>query len=186
MRTFARTTAAAVVIGLFVGSVAGCSDNNKSSGSSTKSATASAGTGGASPSASSTAAETVHTRSAGPGTILVDAQGRSLYLFEADTTPQSTCSGACATAWPPLTVTGAPVAGKGAKADLLGTTTRADGTQQVTYNGHPLYYFQGDRTAGDTNGQGLTQFGAGWFVLDASGNKLAGQATPTGGGGGGY
>ena len=106
------------------------------------------------------------------GQILVDANGKTLYLFEADTSTQSTCSGACAQAWPPLTTTGAPKAAGSASASLLGTTTRSDGTTQVTYSGHPLYYFVNDTRAGDTNGEGSTAFGAGWDVLSPTGVKI--------------
>ena len=81
------------------------------------------------------------------GTFLVDAKGRALYLWDADHGAKSICSGACAQAWPPLTTTGTPKASGAAKASLLGTTTRADGSREVTYAGHPLYYFEGDSDA---------------------------------------
>jgi predicted lipoprotein with Yx(FWY)xxD motif len=101
--------------------------------------------------------------------MLVDAQGRTLYLWQADTGTSSTCSGACATAWPPVTTTGKPAAGSGAKANLLGTTKRADGSTQVTYAGHPLYRFAGDSAAGRLNGQGSDAFGAKWYVVTPAG-----------------
>jgi predicted lipoprotein with Yx(FWY)xxD motif len=110
------------------------------------------------------------------GTILVDSQGRTLYLFTRDSGTTSMCSGPCATAWPPLVATGAPTATSGANAALLGTSKRADGTTQVTYNGHPLYRFVKDRNAGETNGQGVTAFGGSWFAVTAAGNE-AGQAS---------
>ncbi|MFE9424841.1 hypothetical protein ACFYNO_17920 [Kitasatospora sp. NPDC006697] len=106
------------------------------------------------------------------GTILTDSQGRTLYLFEKDTPTASHCDGTCATAWPPLTTTGTPHAGTGVSAADLGTVTRADHSMEVTYHGHPLYYFAGDHRPGDTNGEGSTAFGAGWYVLDPSGNKI--------------
>ena len=106
------------------------------------------------------------------GTILVDANGRTLYLFEADKSTQSTCNGACAAAWPPLLTSGGPTAGGSAKPGLLGTTKRSDGKTQVTYNGHPLYGYAGDSKPGDTNGEGLNQFGAAWYVLNTSGEKV--------------
>jgi predicted lipoprotein with Yx(FWY)xxD motif len=106
------------------------------------------------------------------GRILVDAGGRTLYLFEKDTSTASTCDGACATSWPPLTTTGNPEAGGGALAGKLGTTKRTDGKTEVTYNGHPLYYYAGDTTPGDTSGQGLDQFGAEWDVLSPAGEKI--------------
>jgi predicted lipoprotein with Yx(FWY)xxD motif len=96
------------------------------------------------------------------GRILVDARGRTLYLFEKDKGRSSTCYGACASYWPPVTTLGRPRAGLGVRAALLGTTRRRDRKLEVTYAGHPLYYFAGDMKRGDTNGQGLNQFGAGW------------------------
>lgn len=125
---------------------------------------------------------TVSVRSSRLGQILVDGEGRTLYLFEADTSNKSTCNDACARAWPPLITTGEPKAGKGVKADLLGTTTRDDGKTEVTYNGHPLYYYEGDEKPGDTTGQDLDQFGAKWFVLNADGNKVEGKGTGEDGG----
>jgi predicted lipoprotein with Yx(FWY)xxD motif len=115
---------------------------------------------------------TVKTRHGKLGTYLVDGKGRTLYLFEKDKTKKSTCSGSCATAWPPLTTKGKPKAAGTAKASLLGTSKRADGTTQVTYNGHPLYYFVQDKKAGDTKGQGIDAFGAEWYVLSRSGKKI--------------
>ncbi len=108
-----------------------------------------------------------------PGKALVGSNRHTLYLFEADTNGQSTCTGACAAAWPPDTVAGMPTAGSGVNQALLGTVKRSDGTTQVTYNHHPLYYFAGDTSAGTANGQGSTAFGAGWFVVNASGNKIS-------------
>jgi predicted lipoprotein with Yx(FWY)xxD motif len=108
-----------------------------------------------------------------PGKALVGSNRHTLYLFEADKNGKSTCTGACAAAWPPDTVTGMPRAGSGVNQALLGTVKRSDGTTQVTYNHHPLYYFAGDASAGTANGQGSTAFGAGWFVVNASGNKIS-------------
>ena len=106
------------------------------------------------------------------GRILVDAQGRTLYLFEADKGTASTCDGACASAWPPLTTAEKPIAGPGVSASKLGTTTRGDGTTEVTYNGHPLYTFAGDSAPGQANGQGSDGFGAEWYVRSAAGNAV--------------
>ncbi|UGQ15046.1 hypothetical protein LO772_16650 [Yinghuangia sp. ASG 101] len=128
---------------------------------------------------------TVDTRNTAPGTVLVDATGRTLYMFEADTANTSTCTGDCAVVWPPLPAPAPPTAGGNAKANLLGTTVRPDGITQVTYNSHPLYLFQGDQQPGNTNGQGLNQFGALWYVLDANGNAII-TGGSGGGGGGGY
>src|SRR3954451_25496164 len=106
------------------------------------------------------------------GRILVDARGRSLYLFEKDKGTASTCYGACAGVWPPLLTKSKPVAVRGAAAGKLGTTKRKDGTLQVTYKGHPLYLYVGDTRSGQTSGQNLDQFGAEWYVLSTAGVKV--------------
>jgi predicted lipoprotein with Yx(FWY)xxD motif len=104
------------------------------------------------------------------GRILTDGSGRTLYLFEKDKGAASTCNGACAGLWPPLTATGA--AGRGVSAAKLGSIKRADGKTEATYAGHPLYTYAGDSKPGDTRGQGLDQFGAEWYVLAPSGHKI--------------
>src|SRR3954451_787009 len=106
------------------------------------------------------------------GRILVDSKGITLYDFPPDKRSASVCYGACAALWPPLLTTGKPVAGPGVKQALLGTTKRKDGKLEVTYNGHPLYYFVSDRKPGQTTGQGLDQFGAPWWVLSAAGKEI--------------
>ena len=116
------------------------------------------------------------------GQILVNAHGRTLYLFEKDKNGKSACSGACASFWPPLLTTGKPAAGKGVSTSLLGTTRRADGHTQVTYNGHPLYTFKLDTNAGQTKGQNSKAFGAEWYVLSPKGAKIE-KASRAGGGG---
>jgi len=137
--------------------------------------------GGSTPSSSSTSAVTP----AGPATvavatdaklgkILVDGSGRTLYLFEADKGTTSTCYSSCASYWPPLLTNGAPQAGSGANASLLGTTNRTDGTVEVTYAGHPLYYVVTDHNPGDATGQAVNNFGAAWFVLGSDGKKIGG------------
>ncbi len=107
------------------------------------------------------------------GQVLVDGNGRTLYLFVADSGSQSACnSAACVQYWPPLLTTGAPQAGPGVNAALLGTTTRKDGTTEVTYAGHPLYYFISDKKAGDVTGQGIVGFGGPWYVVSPSGMQI--------------
>jgi len=106
------------------------------------------------------------------GKILVDSAGHTLYLFEKDSGTTSACTGACASAWPPLRVSGKPKVGTGINAAQVGTTTRSDGKPQVTYHGHPLYRYQGDQKPGDTNGQGLTAFGGGWFAVSPAGQAV--------------
>jgi predicted lipoprotein with Yx(FWY)xxD motif len=135
--------------------------------------------------AASGSSATVSVADTGLGKILVDSQGRTLYLFEQDTGTKSTCSGGCATAWPPLEASGKPTAGAGAEASLLGTTPASDGKQQVTYDGHPLYRYQGDSNPGDTNGQGIDAFGAPWYVLSSTGNQIT-TASSSSGGSNGY
>ena len=114
------------------------------------------------------------------GKILVDSQGRTLYLFKADAGTKSTCFGECANDWPPLRAAGKP-AGTGASASVVGTTARSDGKPQVTYQGHPLYLFEGDQKPGDTNGQGITAFGAAWYALTPAGNQVSGEMSTSGG-----
>jgi predicted lipoprotein with Yx(FWY)xxD motif len=106
------------------------------------------------------------------GRILVDGKGRTLYDFPPDKNGMSTCYGACAALWPPLTTHGKPVAGHGVRASLLGTTKRKDGKLEVTYNHHPLYYFVSDQKPGQTTGQGVKQFGAPWWVISAAGKEI--------------
>jgi len=106
------------------------------------------------------------------GTFLVAGNGDTLYLFEADKSKKSTCNGACAQGWPPFLTKGKPSAGSGVKASLIGTTKRADGTTQVTYNGHPLYRYIGDTRPGTTNGEGSKAFGASWYVVKPNGKKI--------------
>jgi predicted lipoprotein with Yx(FWY)xxD motif len=163
--------AAAVLVPVVALAAAGCGGNDSTP---TAAATKTGGDSSA----------TVSVASTGLGDILVDAQGKSLYLFEQDTGTKSTCSGACATAWPPLRTSGKPTAGSGAKTSLLGTTPRSDGDPQVTYDGHPLYGYQGDSNAGDTNGQGIDGFGAPWYVLSPSGNEITTSASSAGSGNG--
>jgi predicted lipoprotein with Yx(FWY)xxD motif len=133
----------------------------------------SASTGSTSAPATSVATATVSVAmNAKLGQILVDGNGRTLYLFEADKSSSSTCYGACATYWPPLLTGGAPMAGTGVKASLLGTTKRTDGTTEVTYAGHPLYYVVTDHNPGDATGQAVNNFGAAWYVVGTDGNKI--------------
>lgn len=106
------------------------------------------------------------------GKILVDAGGRTLYLFKKDSKGTSACSGSCAQVWPPLSTNGSPQAGPGASAALIGTTRRADGKTEVTYDGHPLYTYQGDSKPGDTTGENVDQFGAEWYVLSPQGDEV--------------
>jgi predicted lipoprotein with Yx(FWY)xxD motif len=139
----------------------------------------------ATPKTSTGSSATVGVANSSLGSILVNTTGRTLYLFKADVGTKSACTGACATAWPPLLATGKPTAGTGLTASKLGTITRSGGKQQVTYNGHPLYRFIKDQNPGQTTGQGVTAFGAAWFALTPSGNQASAPASSSGGGGSG-
>lgn len=126
------------------------------------------------------------------GTILVDGRGRTLYLFERDRKGASRCNAACLTYWPPLTSTGTPRAGKGVQRSMLGLTHSGGRARQVTYAGHPLYLFVGDKRPGDTAGEGLKNFGAEWYAVGANGHTVEQGASGSSGSpsgpsyGGGY
>lgn len=173
----AATTLA--VLGL---AVAGCGSSSNSNTGKTEASgypatSTSTPTGAASTTGSAAGGATVlTTEHTALGTILAAGPKRlTVYLFAADTGSASKCSGACAEVWPPVTTTGAPKAEGGALAAALGTTTRPEGTKQVTYKGHPLYYYVSDRQAGETGGQGLNSFGAPWWALSPSGTQITGS-----------
>jgi predicted lipoprotein with Yx(FWY)xxD motif len=154
-----------------------------------------AGCGGAIPSSNGGPA-TLKLTGSSDGRFLVDQQGHSVYLFEKDQSGESNCGGACAAVWPPLETSTAPRAGSGIAAGALGTIKRGDGDQQVTYHGHPLYYYAADAsTPGKTAGENIEQFGSGWYLVTAHGEALeseSGSSSNSGsnggsnGGGGGY
>ena len=106
------------------------------------------------------------------GRVLFDGRGFALYAFTHDTKGKSTCAGACAKAWPPYLVKNAAKAGAGTRARLLGTTRRSDGSLQVTYKGQPLYYYVGDRSAGQILCQNVTEFGGVWRVIRPTGRLV--------------
>jgi predicted lipoprotein with Yx(FWY)xxD motif len=106
------------------------------------------------------------------GSFLTDAKGRTMYLFTRDSGKTPSCTGACTSVWPPVTSSTAAQVGTGASASLLGTVSNA-GQQQVTYNGHPLYYYVGDVNPGETNGEQLDQFGGLWYVVSPSGMQVS-------------
>jgi predicted lipoprotein with Yx(FWY)xxD motif len=143
------------------------------------------GGSGTSNSPGGAASATVETHSGPLGTYLTDGAGKSLYLFESDTATKSTCNGACVAYWPPLT--GTPHAMGGVAAGKLTTITRSDGSKQVAYAGHPLYYFKEDSSPGDTNGQGSSNFGAKWYLLTPSGSAItSANSGSSSSGNGGY
>ena len=106
------------------------------------------------------------------GNVLVDGNGRALYLFTRDGTPRSHCYGACAGNWPPVLTAGKPRAGSGARANLLGIVRRRDGSTQVAYRGHPLYYYIGDRHPGQVLCQDVEEFGGRWYVVTRRGSAV--------------
>jgi predicted lipoprotein with Yx(FWY)xxD motif len=172
-----RLVILAVGAGALGAVAAGCSSSTTSSSSATSS-----------PPTSSSAA-TVKTASSSLGQILVDGSGRTLYLYKPDTSTTPTCTGSCASTWPADTTTGKPQV-SGVSASLLSTTTRPDNhATQVTYNGHPLYFFSGDTKAGEVNGQGTMGI---WYVVGPSGSAITTTSTtpntpaPSTSGGGGY
>jgi predicted lipoprotein with Yx(FWY)xxD motif len=158
--------AGAAVLGLTALSVAACGGGSSSG--------ASASTTPPTPTKNTSArSATVHVAKTRLGRILVDSQGRTLYLFRKDSGKKSSCVGTCATFWPPLQVGGKPAAGSGAHASMVATITRSGGKRQVTYNGHPLYRFAKDKKPGDTKGEGLTAFGARWFAVSPAGKQVS-------------
>ena len=169
-------SAAVIAAGIALAASA-CSSSLSSNGTTAAPAASSATAQPDSPTASapsSMAATTIDLQSASgiDDKFLADGQGRALYLFEADKGSTSTCTGACAAAWPPVTASAMPMAGGGVSQSMLGTTKRADGTEQLTYNGHPLYYFSADTGSGMAKGQGVKAFGADWYVVNAKGSKI--------------
>jgi predicted lipoprotein with Yx(FWY)xxD motif len=125
------------------------------------------------------------------GKTLADANGRALYLFEADKRDQSTLSAAGQAIWPPLSTATKPAAGSGVSASQITLIKGARGSSQVAYDGHPLYYYVGDHGPGQAKGQGLNQFGALWYVLSPAGTAITSAPTTpapssTGSSGNGY
>ena len=177
----------ACVIGAIAAFAAACggggsSSNSAATSSSSAPAVSSAGGSGV----------TVATRSGSHGTYLADGGGKTLYLFEADKNGTSTCTGECAKFWPPLTSSSTASAGSGVTQSMLGTTKRSDGTTQITYANHPLYYFAEDKSAGDTKGQGLNLSGGLWYLVSPQGTAITSkaaapsQSSSSSSGGGGY
>jgi predicted lipoprotein with Yx(FWY)xxD motif len=183
MRFVRHTTAPVIKATVFLGVaallVAGCASKKSnsaaaSSASATTAAAAAASGAAAGGSAAPAGPATVDVKTGALGAYLTDASGNTLYLYTPDTTSTSTCYGQCVAFWPAFVTSAAPQAGSGADASLLGTSKRTDGTTQVTYNGHPLYFFKNDKAAGDVTGQGKEGT---WFVVSPAGKQI-GSATP--------
>ena len=161
-----RGSAKVLAIGLCLAASAllvACGNNDESSSTST--AASSSSSGGSSADLSLAEAGDL-------GQVLIGPDGNTVYLFEKDTSADaSTCSGACAKEWPPLTVKGRALAGDGVDAAKLTTLKRDDGSTQIAYNGHPLYFYAGDTAPGDTNGNDIDEFGAEWYAVTAAGDS---------------
>lgn len=160
MSTFSKSAALAVLASLLcVGCGQGSNSDNANKGAEKATDTAAVDMA------------TISTAKKSPyGVYLVDAAGRSVYLFKADTQGEkSTCYDGCAKVWPPVLTAGKPKVAGQAKAKLLGTIKRKNGATQVTYNGWPLYYFAKDQEPGDTKGQDVHGFGAEWYLLGPDG-----------------
>jgi predicted lipoprotein with Yx(FWY)xxD motif len=153
--------------------VAACASGSSSSAAApAASSPAAAAPSSAAASGGGSGSTEITTATSSGDTFLTDGSGRAVYLWVKDSGGTSACSGACAGAWPPVTATGTVTAGGSAKSSDLGTITRSDGTKQVTYNGHPLYYFSGDSGAGTATGQGSDGFGAKWWLVGPSGDDV--------------
>jgi predicted lipoprotein with Yx(FWY)xxD motif len=184
-KTAAVVAGSAVALALVL---TACSSGS-SSGTAAAAGASTSAVAGTAPVANAAARVVAH---GGPmGTFLTDAAGKALYMFASDTASKSTCNGACATYWPAFTTKGkASVTGALSNAKLS-TITRSDGTTQVAYAGHPLYYYVGDTKPGATTGEGLTDFGAYWWLLAPTGKPITGGSSGGGnggssGGGGGW
>jgi predicted lipoprotein with Yx(FWY)xxD motif len=176
-RIIAVTAAALAISVVAAGCGSGSNSNSASAGAGTKASGSSSGRSsgygyGSGSSSAATSAVTLKAANSTLGNILVDQDGKTLYLFEADGKNKSNCSGGCVTVWPPITTNGSATAGSGVSAKLIGTTMRPDGSSEVTYAGHPLYWYEGDSNPGDTNGEGLTDFGGSWDAVSPAGKAV--------------
>jgi predicted lipoprotein with Yx(FWY)xxD motif len=157
--------------------VAACSSGGTSSAAAPAASPAGGSSSSAGAGASSSGGTVITTAKSSGGTVLASSSGRAVYLWAKDTGDMSNCNGACAGAWPPVTTTGTATASGGAQASDIGTITRSDGTKQVTYDGHPLYYFSGDSGAGTASGQGSDAFGAKWWLVAPTGSDVTAGVT---------
>jgi predicted lipoprotein with Yx(FWY)xxD motif len=161
--------------------LAACGSSSSSSSQASAPAASSTSTASSAPASAAATSVKVATAHGAQGTYLIGPSGKALYLWVVDPNGRSNCSGACAKAWPPLTTQAKAVAGPGVNAGDLGTITRTDGTKQVTYKGHPLYYFIADTAAGQTRGQGSDNFGAKWWLVAPSGAAITSGGSSAGG-----
>jgi predicted lipoprotein with Yx(FWY)xxD motif len=164
-----RVAAPVVAVALLASA---CASSGGSGSGSSATSNAAGGGGGGGGGGKPASAVTVESHSGPMGTFLTDGSGKSLYMFASDSATKSTCSGTCLVYWPPLDASSAVHTSGGVSSGKITTITRSDGTKQVVYAGHPLYYYKGDSKAGDTNGQGSTTFGAKWWLLTPSGQPI--------------
>jgi predicted lipoprotein with Yx(FWY)xxD motif len=174
-----KTANIALAASMALAVLTGCGSSSKNASSSASAPAASAPAQGAysqatsSSSSPSTTVAVVTTKHNKLGTVLAAGPKKlTVYMFEADTGTSTSCTGTCASVWPPVTTGGQPQATGRTVASDLGTMTRPDGARQVTYKGHPIYYYAKDGDAGDAYGAGIKSFGAGWYVLAPSGKKI--------------
>jgi predicted lipoprotein with Yx(FWY)xxD motif len=173
---YALIALAAVALSIAATACGGSSSSSAAPAGGTSASSGSSGAygyGGGS-SSSGLSAVTLKAVSSPLGTILVDEDGKTLYRFEADSTNKSNCSGGCLNLWPPVMANGKATAGSGVTGGMIGTAT---GSSQVTYAGHPLYWFSGDTKAGDTNGEGLNDFGGEWYAISPAGKAVVEEAS---------
>jgi predicted lipoprotein with Yx(FWY)xxD motif len=163
----------ACVVGAIAAFAAACGGGSSPSSATAPSPASSAAA--AAPAAGS--AVSVSTHNGAYGTYLSDGAGHTLYMFEPDKNGSSTCYGSCAKFWPPLTSSSAARAAAGLQQSKLGTTKRTDGATQITYAGHPLYYFAEDKSVGDAKGEGLNLSGGEWYLLSSSGASITSKTS---------
>ncbi|MBS1862664.1 MAG: hypothetical protein JSS68_13225 [Actinobacteria bacterium] len=175
MRRTSLVSALLALVGVIV--IAGCGGG----GSTSSSSETSGGEGSATPAANKGGGGgegTISTAEvSGLGKVLVDSEGMTVYLYTPDEGSTSVCYGGCESAWPPVVAKGKPTAGEGAMSSALGTTKRKDGSMQVTYEGHPLYTFVGDKSPGEATGQEVEGT---WFVMNEAGAAVKGTASAGG------
>jgi predicted lipoprotein with Yx(FWY)xxD motif len=151
-----------------------CGGDEEGGGAATSRSTSTTSASDSSPAETSRAKQTttVKVMQTRYGRMLVDGKGRALYLFTKEGGPKARCYGGCAQAWPVFYAPGQVRAGRGAKGSLIGTTRRRDGRRQVTYAGHPLYYYVTDRKPGEVTCQNVVEFGGTWLVVAPSGAAI--------------
>jgi predicted lipoprotein with Yx(FWY)xxD motif len=177
LKTAKFRVASVLALAISAIAIAGCGSASSSTSSTAAAAQPAPSSSTAASSTSESGAESIATTKGSAGTYLTADEGRAVYLWVADTGGKSSCSGACAKVWPPVETKGQPKGGDGVNASDLGTITRSDGSEQVTYKGHPLYYFIADKAKGATKGQGSNSFGAKWWLVAPSGSAITTGST---------